>query len=197
MRLGSGWKGIMKKYSEDYDIDIVVDDKGRSKDIAVYIGDYYDVSLDEAGVPRFRKINLALLVLIAFWHLGGGFIGNPGMYQFYVALPYVVAFFPIVYLASGIINLPREKRNYKRDEIGLSFDRIKTMSIISMAILGVGVLGEIVFIAFFASTPDRILEFLYLSLELLAAAGLFLVFRLRQRVVITLEKNRRLITSHL
>ncbi len=179
----------MKKYSEDYDIDIVTDDKGRTKDVAVYKGDYYDVSLDEAGVPRFRKINLALLVLIAFWHLGGGFIGNPGMYQFYVALPYVVAFFPIVYLAAGIINLPREKRNYKRDEIGLSFNRIKTMSIISMAILGVGVLGEIVFIAFVASTPDRILEFLYLSLELLAAAGLFLVLRLRQRVVITLVKK--------
>jgi hypothetical protein len=179
----------MKKYSEDYELQEVTDEKGKTKEVAVYCGDYYEVSLDEQGVPRFKKMCFILLAMIAFWHLAGGFIGNLGMYKFYVALPYVAAFFPIVYLAAGIINLPREKRNFRRDEIGLSFDRIKTMAIISMSILGVSVLGEAVYIAIVAAASDRVLEFLYLSLELMAAAGAFLVFRVRQKVAVEIVKK--------
>jgi hypothetical protein len=98
----------------------------------------------------------------------------------------VAAFFPIVYLAAGIINLPREKRNYRRDEVGLSYDRIKSTTIITMVVLALGILGEVAFIAFFANPSFRILEFLYASLELMTLAGVFLIFRVRQKVVISL-----------
>jgi hypothetical protein len=180
---------IMKKYSEDYELQEVTDEKGKTREVAVYRGDYFEVSLDEQRVPRFKKLCLILLVMIVFWHLAGGFIGNPGMYKFYVAFPYVAAFFPIIYMAAGILNLPCEKRKFRRDEIGLSFNRIKTMAIIALAILGVSVLGEAVYIAFVAAAPDRILEFLYLSLELMAGAGVFLLFKVRQKVAIMLIKN--------
>jgi hypothetical protein len=179
----------MKKYSEDYELEEVTDKNGKTKEVAVYRGEYFEVSLDEQGVPRFKKICLVLIALIAFWHIGSGFVGNLGMYKFYVALPYVLAFFPMVYLAAGIFNLPREKRNFRRDEIGLSFDRIKTTSIVVMAALGVGVVGEIAYILFGSGEKASVLELLYLSLELMAAAAAFLVLKVWQKVTISPTKN--------
>ena len=189
MRPGSGWKRIMKKYSEDYALEEVTDKNGKTKEVAVYRGDYFEVSLDEQGVPRFKKICLAIIALIAFWHIGSGFVGNPGMYQFYVALPYVLAFFPMVYLAAGIINLPREKRKYRRDEIGLSYDRIKTTSIILLVALGAGVVGEIAYILFGSVDKANVLELFYLSLEMMAAAGDFILMNIQRKVSVSSTKK--------
>jgi hypothetical protein len=40
------------------------------------------------------------------------------MYTFYVVLPYVISFLPMYYIGAGILHLPKEKRMYRRDEVG-------------------------------------------------------------------------------
>jgi len=172
----------MKKYAGDYETVVTKDDKGYEKQIAVYHGDYFELALDKEGIVHFRKYCVLLLAAIVVMHISGGFVGNRGMYQFYIALPYVIAFFPLLYLAAGILRLPKEKRKYRREEIGLSFDRMKTASIILMIFLGIGVLGEITFLLFVSVGDQSVLEFLYLSLEALAAAAVYFLISLQRQI---------------
>ena len=172
----------MKKYAGDYETVVTKDDKGYEKQIAVYHGDYFELALDKEGIVHFRRYCVLLLAAIVVMHISGGFVGNRGMYQFYIALPYVIAFFPLLYLAAGILRLPKEKRKYRREEIGLSFDRMKTASIILMIFLGIGVLGEITFLLFVLVGDQSVLEFLYLSLEALAAAAVYFLISLQRHI---------------
>ena len=111
------------------------------------------------------------------------------MYQFYVALPYVIAFFPLLYLTMGISRIPQEKRNYRRDEIGHSFGQIKSSSISLLVILSVGLIGEIVFLLLAPAREQLSLDFLYLALEFITTAAAYLFFRAQRIIVISPFKD--------
>lgn len=172
----------MKRYADDYETVVTSDEQGHEKKIAVYRGNYFEVALDEEGIIHFRRNCFVLLAAIVVLQISGGFVGNQGMYQFYVAIPYVLAFFPLLYMAAGVLRLPKEKRKYRRDEIGLSFNRMKTASIVLMVFLGIGVLGEIMFLLFVSVKDQSVLEYLYLALEALAAAAVYFFIRLQRQI---------------
>ena len=143
-----------------------------------------DYALTDGDIVEFRTLSIILLALMIVFHVGAGFIDNQGMYKFYVALPYVFAFFPLLYLALGVFHLPVETRDYRRDEIGLSFDRIKTTSRVLAILVGIGVLGGIIYLLFFAARSDVPFELLFLLLEVLTFLLVFLLIRLQRRVLI-------------
>lgn len=172
-----------KRYADDYETVITTDEKGNEKKTAVYRGEYFEISLDEAGLTNFKRKCLMLLATIILLHISGGFIDNQGMYQFYVALPYVTAFFPLLYLAVAILRLPNEKRNYRRDEVGFSFDRVKTSSYILIVLMGFGILGEIVYLLAFSSGQVNSLELLYLLLEVCSAAAVYVIIILQRKIL--------------
>lgn len=173
---------VMKRFADDYETVVTIDEEGNEKKSAVYCGDYYELALDEEEILKFRKRSLLLLVVITALQIGAGFINNPGMYQFYIALPYVIAYFPLIYMAAGILRLPKEKRKYRRDELGLSFDRIKTTSRAILIFLIIIVLGEIIFILFLSADSQNLLEYLYLALEIIAAAAVYFLIRLQKQI---------------
>jgi len=87
-----------KKYADDYENVITTDEKGQERKKAVYRGEYYEVALDARQIKTFRNQSLALAIAILILHVVGGFIGNLGMYEFYVSLPYVFAFLPLYFI---------------------------------------------------------------------------------------------------
>jgi hypothetical protein len=179
----------MKKYKDDYELVVTTDEKGREIKKPVYRGEYFEVSIDEKGLRQFKRQCLLLLAPVAVLHIGCGFVGNPGMNQLYISLPYVFVFLALFYLAEGVLRLPKEKRKYRRDEIGLSFERIKTASNILMLLFGIGILGEIIFLLF--SVREQIgLDFLYLSLEALAAAAVYFLIRLQKPIHVQTSSNQ-------
>jgi hypothetical protein len=175
---------VMKRYADDYETVMKTDEKGREKKIAVYRGDYFECSLDQAGLGTFKRKSRVFLGLAAVLHISGGFINNQGMFQFYVALPYVFAFFPLMYMAAGVLRLPKEKRKYRRDEMGLSFDRIKLNSRGLLFFLGMGTIGEILFLVFGTVSGQRLLEYWYLALEMMTAAAVYLLIRLQKQICV-------------
>lgn len=181
----------MKKYKDDYEIIVTEDEKGREIRKPVYRGDYFEISLDENGLRQFRRQCLLLLAPIVVLHTSGGFVGNGGMNQLYISLPYVFVFLALFYLAEGVLRLPKEKRKYRRDEVGLSFDRIKTASNILMILLGIGILGEIIFLLFSSVRDQRGLEFLYLSLEVLSAAVVYFLIRWQRPIRVETISDQR------
>ena len=169
-----------KRYADDYENVVTTDENGNEKKLPVYRGKYYRVALDEAGLARFKRNNLAALAAILALHIAAGFVGNPGMYRLYVALPYVIALAPLYNAVTGALRLPREARKYRRDEVGLSFERMKTAVFILTGLLAAGLLGEIIFLLTSTTEAGRGLEYLYLSLEALAAAATFLAIQFQK-----------------
>ena len=179
----------MKRYADDYEIVITEDENGREKKTAVYRGSYYDISVDQQHLLKFRRNCLFLIAAIIVLHTAGGFVANPGMYQFYVVLPYVFGFLPIYYMVVGGLRLPKTTRKFRRDEIGLSFDRIRKANLFSLIFSGLVVIGEIVFMIWFAG-EGRSLEFPFIMIEMLSLIGAYFLYRLQisMQTQITIEK---------
>ena len=114
----------------------------------------------------YRIRSLILLAIIIAFHLGSGFINSNGMRQFYILIPYVLAYLPLYYLAAGIIALPKEMRLYRRDETALSFKRIRSTCRILIIFLFGELIGSLIFLIF--GTPSNAIQpelgFLFVSL---------------------------------
>jgi len=171
-----------KKYADDYENVITTDEKGQERKKAVYRGEYYEVALDARQIKTFRNQSLALAIAILILHVVGGFIGNLGMYEFYVSLPYVFAFLPLYFIFSGALRIPKEQRKYHRDEIGLSYNHMKNAGTALVILLLIVVVGEGVFMLLTEQTLEGGMEYLFLSLEGAAAVLAFLFFRLQKSV---------------
>ena len=179
----------MSKYSGDYKIEYEVDELGKEKKISVYKGDYYETNLDLSGLLNFKRYCLILFIAIALLQISGGFVANRGMYEFYIAIPYVFTFLPMYYLAAGILYLPKEKRPYRRDEIGLSFDRMGSSSKILLTFLIISVLGEILFISFASAINRSNLEFLFLAIEILSLTAVIIIIRMQNKIRVEVQSN--------
>jgi len=179
----------MKRYADDYEVVVKKDSKGRDKKIAVYRGIYFEITLSQEQLNKYRVFNLFLLFSIIIVHMVGGFVANQGMYQFYIVLPYVLTFLPIYLLTVGIFRLPKEKRLFRRDEVGLSFKRMKTATIIFLILSGIGIVGEIVFLIWFAK-ENLTLEIVFLGLLLLELMAGYLLLRLRQSLQIEQKDDK-------
>ncbi len=179
----------LRKYLSDYQTVTTIDENGREKRTVVYRGPLFESSLDQEALTVFRKRSLLLVGLVSVIQIFVGFLDNPGMYTFYISLPYVLSFFPLVYLAAGVLRLPKETRKYRRDEIGYSFNQIKSSSWFLMALLSVGVLGEIAFLIFSFSSKILITEVSFLGLEIISLAFCFGLVRLHKQVTITQIKD--------
>jgi hypothetical protein len=129
-------------------------------------------------------LNFLLLAVIVGLHLGAGFLNNHGMRQFYIILPYAFAFLPMIYLGASVFRLPGEIRPYRREEVELSFNRIRSSRIGLLVFLGLGALGEVGFLVFSSAIEQPALEISFLSLEILTIAVVYLLVRLQQPVSI-------------
>jgi len=168
----------MRKYADDYEIVYEDDGKGGEKKVVRYIGDFFEVDIKGPELVKFRRNSLILLALVILLHIAGGFIGNRGMYAFYIALPYVFTFLPLYFLVDSALRLPKEKRSFRRDEVELSFERMKKASTYLLIFLVMAAIGEIILLLFFANDRNN-LEFLFLSLESFAVVAAYWLLRLQ------------------
>jgi nitrate reductase NapE component len=174
----------MKKYIDDYEVVIQENSKGRKKRVAVYKGAWYEININESALKKFRRNSLILMALVVIGLIGAGFIGNQGMYSFFVSLPYVLAFLPLYFLVDGGLRLPKEKRNFRHDEVDLIFTRIRVASHFLFPILCVGIIGEVVYLIWF-STEAIWLDILFLVVEVLVTAAAFALFRTQRPIEVT------------
>jgi hypothetical protein len=169
----------MRKFVDDYEIVIEEDEKGREKKKAVYRGDYYEVNIEKFSLVKFKWYNIVLFLVILGLQIAGGFINNQGMYRFFIALPYVGMFLPLYFIATGVFRLPKENRKFRRDEVELSFNRIKKASTYSLVLFGMSILGEVIFLIFFANN-DYQLEYLFLGTQLAGGVAAYILFNIQK-----------------
>lgn len=179
----------MKKYVDDYETNIKEDEEGKQVKEVVYTGEYFELSVNEADLKKFKRNSLLLFGAIILLHVGAGFIGNQGMFTFYVSLPYVFVFLSLYFTALGILRLPQKTLNLRRDEIGLSIDRMRTASKFLLVLLVGSVIGEIFYMIFFSS-GGLVRESFFLILEVLAGAAAFVLVR-SQKAIKVHKKDKK------
>lgn len=155
-----------KKYINAYQNVIDYDEEGREKHSLVYLGEYFEVDLDQEGLRRFRLTQVFLFVAVLLIHIGLGFLNHAGGRVLYVAVPYAIAFFPLLYWAFGVFRMPSKKQEFRQEHIGLSFDRVKNMSLTTAIAAGITALGMLIFIILFRNTSVWI-ELLFLLGEII------------------------------
>ncbi len=141
-----------KKYINAYQNVIDYDEQGREKHSLVYLGEYFEVDLDQKGLSRYRTTQVLLFVVALLVHLALGYLNHAGGRVLYVAVPYAIAFFPMLYWAFGVFRLPAKKQEFRQEHIGLSFNRVKNMSLTAAIAAGLCVLGMLIYIIFFRTT---------------------------------------------
>lgn len=171
----------MKKYVDDFETKIKEDEEGKEIKEVVYTGEYFQLSVNETELKKFKRNSLLLVGATILLHVGAGFVGNQGMFTFYVSLPYVFVFLSLYFTALGILRLPQKAQNLRRDEIGLSFDRMRTAGKFLLVLLAATVLGEIVYLIFFSS-GGLVRESLFLILEVFAGAAAFVLFHTQKTI---------------
>ena len=176
---------MIRRFKDDYELIHTVDDKGRQKTRAEYRGAYYQISLAEPELRRLRWGSLLLLCGITALHTLGGFVNNHGMQQFYIVIPYAICFFSIYFLGESILRMPKQKRDYRRDEVELSFKQAKTASKILLVLLALISLGELLFLLFFAAPEARLTEVFFLSAE--AISTFLAYFLMRSNSALNIE----------
>ncbi|HNW96090.1 MAG TPA: hypothetical protein PKL60_07880 [Anaerolineaceae bacterium] len=172
----------MRRFTKDFELVTTVDEKGREKRSAEYKGSYFYFGVDAADYKRFRTLAWALIPVMIALQIGAGFVANRGMYQMYIAVPYVLCFFPLVYLSAGALRLPRETAHLRRDQAELTVERIKRSGTTLMICNGLVILAELVYLIFFnhGAKPGR--ELLFLSLVILTG-GVNVSLRLKARAI--------------
>jgi len=171
----------MRKYADDYEIVYEEGKKGKEKQVAVYKGQYYEVNVEEAHLVNFRRISVLVIFTVLLLHIGSGFVNHRETLFRFLELPYAIAFLPLYFLVVGVLRLPREKRKLRRDEVDLSFGRMKKSSYSFLIILLVGLLGNIVFLVLLAKEAVW-QEYLYFALQALAALGTFIIIRFQKPI---------------
>ena len=174
----------MKKYIDDYEVVVQENEKGRSKREAVYVGDYYEINLDETEFRNFRHNSWLFLALIVIGQIGAGFVGNLGMYAFFVSLPYVFSFLPLYFLVDGSLRLPKEKRQFRRDEAERTFKRMKTATRFLLPLLAFTIVGELVFLIWLANAIVW-QEILFMAIELVLVFIVYIAIRMQQEIEVT------------
>lgn len=157
-----------------------VDEKGREKKAVAYKGSYFDFEIAEEDYQGFRKLAWALIVAMIALQIGAGFVANRGMYQIYIAVPYVLCFFPLVYLSAGALRLPRETSHLRRDQAELSVRRMKRSGAALLVFNSLVVLSELVYLVFFNKGLETGKELLFLVLAvLIGTVNAFLLLKTR------------------
>lgn len=184
----------MKKYINDYKTILSVNEKGEQIRTYEYQGDYFKLPFSNAQMQKIKLNFLLTLAGIILAHIAGGVMNNSGMRQFYVAIPYVLAFLPIFNLVRSGIRLPVEERKYRREEIGVTYERFDNHSLTLLVFLGICLVGEVVFLLFFSQGGATASEFYFLAAELAAMAlGLIIYFNVKKVVIsrVKVEEKQR------
>ncbi|NLZ27069.1 MAG: hypothetical protein GX884_05765 [Chloroflexi bacterium] len=143
-----------KKYINAYETIYEYDDQGRETRKMVYRGNFYEVSLDQKGLSHYRFIQITLFVLIAVIHIALGFLNNPGTRTLYVSIPYTATFIPLVFWGFAVFRLPRKQKLLRLEEVGLSFHRLKSMTLLTIIFTAISLIGMVIYFVFFWKTKQ-------------------------------------------
>ena len=165
-----------KKYVCDYTKEYVVKPNGKPGVIAVYRGKYFRFTADEATLKKARLSLGGLSVLSVVLALIPLLYRSVGSRTLYVALPHVIALFPLIHLLLGVFSFCFGKTPMIRERRDKTAGRTVSSAIASACILGITALAQTVN-CILAGFPLPDVIYLILLLGATAALGAIILLR--------------------
>lgn len=137
---------MKKRYLKDYISDSKITKNGRIANEVKYIGDYYEFQLEEKEYKKMRLILLGSTLLIFVLFLLAGLLNGDGSFKFYILMPYICIFLPLLFLLQGYLSTPRKRKQMEYAVYDRSYLKVKFSLVGLIAASSVTVLGDIVFI---------------------------------------------------
>ena len=163
----------LKKYVNDYRNEYIIKPNGKPGMIAIYKGKYFRFVADEASIKkakvRFSILSVTALILTVIPLI----YKSVGADTLYVALPHVIAFFPLVHLLMGVWSFIYRKPPFIREFNDKIKTRTTASSAISMSILGATAIAEAVTCVISGFPFPDVIYFLILSAAAVATGAIF------------------------
>ena len=162
-----------KKYVKDYRNEYIIKPDGKPGMVAVYIGKYFRFTADENALKKARVSFACLSAAATLLSVIPLFYKSVGSGSLFVALPHVIAFFPLVHLLLGVATFW-----YRNPPLIREFnDKIKTRITVSSAaaacLLGIVSIAEAITCAISGFLILDIIYFLLLAAASVATGAVF------------------------
>lgn len=170
------------------------DKQGGMKRTLVYTGPYYSFNLSERGLLKLKAGYLMLTLALFCVFLLCATRDSGGGKAFYSGVPTMFATVPFMYLGMGVACLLPAKSSMTYRSYYASVKRITYSTRFAIALLGLGTLGRVVYIALNLSGGmlDLRLELLCLLGEVFCLADIAVMFYLLRRFpVIIIQKTNK------
>ena len=162
-----------RKYLDDYRVEEYVDEKGRTKKRAIYVGG--DYKLYPAIKTGNKRLILALSILLWIPFVCALFLESRATQLFYTALPFIFTSVPIYLLAGASISLVWHDELMTREKADKIAVRLPMCSI-TVAILSAVALIGLVITALFTSQEMLRGDLIFGAMSLINAAAATLIF---------------------
>ncbi|MBQ1820671.1 MAG: hypothetical protein II117_03605 [Clostridia bacterium] len=185
----------VERFVEDYKTIEYTNEKGRRKYKTEYIGQWY---VPEISEERQRRLHVFLWIasLIAVVSLAGGLLmPYAADSELYVVLPCAVALFPGLYMAMGLLTLPKIGKKMERMVYEHGYLRIGRSALAMLVLVGIGVIGTAVYgILCLTHRIDKNLgagDAAFLGLMIICTVLSVLLFIRTRNVTISIENNEK------
>ncbi len=162
-----------KKYVNDYRNEYIIKPNGKPGMLAVYKGKYFKFVADEGSLKKARITFGILSVFATALTIIPFFYKSVGADTLYVALPHVIALFPLLHLLMGVWSFWFRKPPLIREYNDKIKTRITVSSVASMLILGAVAIAETVNCVIAEFPVPDIVYFLLLSIACAATGVIF------------------------
>ena len=166
-----------KYYYQQYDIKEFTDARGKVRKEAVYKGIYYALDCPEGtfGRAKWRNVLRALLISVVFFAVSF-LLDTPGMRQFYVILPFICVFLPLIFFWGDAYSMAEQKENrFTEKQRDALFGRAAVCSLWMGILAAVAAIGDIGYVCF-AKDGKLVEEYLFILGSLLMAGLGFLFY---------------------
>ncbi|HSN94767.1 MAG TPA: hypothetical protein VLR89_06860 [Anaerolineaceae bacterium] len=164
---------MSKKFKDDFTLTTETDDQGHSRQVSTYIGSFFDLEIDQAGLSRLKVLAAFLYIGSLVSHVAAGFLPHSATNLWFVSLPYAVAYLPIGLLGFALLRLPRETQNLARYQTEGSFTRGRMFAAFALVLQIICTVGLAFFLLLTKGSLAAKPNYLFLLLEIFASVMCF------------------------
>lgn len=167
---------MSKKFKDDFTLTTEVDERGNSRRVSTYIGPVFDLDIDQASLNRLKVLAAFLYIGGLASHLAAGFLPHSASYQWYVSIPYALAYLPIGLLGFALLRLPKETQNLGRYQTETSFTRGRIMALLALGLSIFSAAGMALFMLLSKKSLAAQPDYQYLLLEIITSVMFLCLF---------------------
>lgn len=153
---------LKNKYKDDYKETQRLDHKGRMVKDYYYVGQYYELLIDEETKKSTNKKNIFYLILFLLFWILAGLVNQDSSRTFWVLFPYFFILLPIIYFGYGAVNYWAQSVKMEKMAYDTSVGRMHRSGLGVIIWTAINVLLDIIYIILNINTAVIWKEIVYI-----------------------------------